>query len=449
MLLVPEAGFASENRFGDEIHIGLDLTGFDPEQDFHAESWGSIGLVSDILYSELFQLTGSTELKGELAESCVINPDKTVWDIHLKPGIIFHDGSILEARDVKQTFDSIQNNPDSDYHDLFHSVEKTEIVDDHTVRVTFQKHDVFFAYALQLIPITKPANPRDSSPLNGSGAYRFGSHDPNQNTLTLLPHENFFKHKPYLNKVVIHFLKNHTDGLSRISRGELDFLYVSDPTYESLFANDKNYRVLYQKKPLYYILDFNTRPGHPTQSKKFRQLLSALIREQGAEKNIFLPESLRAISYREHDFSTSVLYQILQSLYPHGIQLEADLESFPGFLKKIQAFDYDLAIYPADFLFDDYYIHKFIDLKKNDLNLNRDEKRILSEMRHQTDENNRQNALEGARDILDKKVPFMILLQRHMPILIHSRFEGYSPDFSEIMDEIENMWVPEEKQKYR
>lgn len=448
-LLACNINAARAAEYGDEFHIGIDAKDFDPDSDVLQNTWGSIGLVSDIVYSELFKLTNSRELVGELASSCTMSPDKTVWEITLKPGIFFHDGSELMASDVKNTFDSVLDNPDSDYFDLFRFVSSIETTGKLSLRITFKKYDAFFAYALQLIPVTKPDSTKTSAVI-GTGAYQFESYDSDSQTLTLMPHKTHFNHKPYLNRVVVHFLANHLDGLSRLARGELDFLYASDPAYEQLFANDRAYKIIYQKKPLYYVVDFNTKPNRMMHSKALRGLTAKLI-DGRAIADVFssLPDSIQIISYREHDFSSRILYQMLQSFYSFGVRLEPELESFPEFLERISASKFDLAIYPADFLFDDYYTIKLIEQKMADLDLTEDEKAVLHALRHELDDKKRAEALLDLKKIMADKVPFLVLLERKIPMLIHRRMKGYARNFSEVMDEVENMWVPREEQKYR
>jgi len=43
---------------------------------------------------------GATEVKPGLATSCDPNTDLTVWTCHLREGVKFHDGSMLDASDV-------------------------------------------------------------------------------------------------------------------------------------------------------------------------------------------------------------------------------------------------------------------------------------------------------------------------------------------------------------
>jgi len=47
---------------------------------------------------------GGIGLEPSLAESCDANEDLTVWTCKLRPGVKFHDGSALDAKDVVVSF---------------------------------------------------------------------------------------------------------------------------------------------------------------------------------------------------------------------------------------------------------------------------------------------------------------------------------------------------------
>jgi len=47
--------------------------------------------------------TGGTAVEPALAESYDVNDDLTEWTFHLRQGVLFHDGSSLDANDVVQS----------------------------------------------------------------------------------------------------------------------------------------------------------------------------------------------------------------------------------------------------------------------------------------------------------------------------------------------------------
>ncbi len=61
--------------------------------------------------------------------------DETTWEVKLRPGVKFHDGSLFTARDVKATFDRVLDPTKKMTARGNHAkIKSVEIVDDHTVR---------------------------------------------------------------------------------------------------------------------------------------------------------------------------------------------------------------------------------------------------------------------------------------------------------------------------
>ncbi|MDL2341889.1 MAG: ABC transporter substrate-binding protein [Patescibacteria group bacterium] len=68
--------------------------------------------VAHLLFSGLFHFNQQNKLVGDLAESYEVNPNGTVYTVHLKPQLRWHDGQALTSADVLFTYQAIQN-PDA------------------------------------------------------------------------------------------------------------------------------------------------------------------------------------------------------------------------------------------------------------------------------------------------------------------------------------------------
>src|SRR5262249_16124616 len=82
-----------------------------PSYDGHRE--GTFGVVHPLAphYNTLLRIdptdrTG-TRVVGDLAESWTISPDGLTYTVRLRPGVRFHDGSVMTARELKASYDKI------------------------------------------------------------------------------------------------------------------------------------------------------------------------------------------------------------------------------------------------------------------------------------------------------------------------------------------------------
>src|SRR5438132_9588196 len=80
-----------------------------PSYDGHREE--TFGLIHPIapFYSLLLRVdpVDSNKIVGDLAESWTVSDDGLMYTFKIRNGVKFHDGSLLTARDVKASYDTI------------------------------------------------------------------------------------------------------------------------------------------------------------------------------------------------------------------------------------------------------------------------------------------------------------------------------------------------------
>src|SRR5438876_6740919 len=128
-----------------------------PSYDGHRE--GTFGTIHPLapLYNTLLRIdpTDRTGTKPvpDLAESWTISPDGLVYTLKLRPGVRFHDGSVMTARDVKASYDKIVFPPPetSSYRKgQYRAVEAVEAPDAQTIRFRLKWPEASFLVTLAL-----------------------------------------------------------------------------------------------------------------------------------------------------------------------------------------------------------------------------------------------------------------------------------------------------------
>ncbi|AET91523.1 extracellular solute-binding protein family [Burkholderia sp. YI23] len=95
--------------------------------------------VAKSFYQGLFGFDKDMKIQNVLATSYEASPDAKVYTIKLRQGVKFHDGTDFNADAVKAVFDRVTN-PDNKLkrYNLFNKIEKTEVIDPYTVKITLK-----------------------------------------------------------------------------------------------------------------------------------------------------------------------------------------------------------------------------------------------------------------------------------------------------------------------
>ena len=82
-----------------------------------------------------------------LAESWEIDEDGTTYIFNLRDGVTFHDGSAMEAEDVKFTLDRARADDSANAQkSLFDGIDEVTVIDPQTVEVTLSAPDGNFLF---------------------------------------------------------------------------------------------------------------------------------------------------------------------------------------------------------------------------------------------------------------------------------------------------------------
>ena len=94
-------------------------------------------------------------LKAEAGELLQVTEHNPFIVFHLRPGVTFHDGHVLDARDVKFTFEAIMNPKNlSPRVSSYEAVKEVVVVDDLTVKVVYSRlfSPALISWAMGILP---------------------------------------------------------------------------------------------------------------------------------------------------------------------------------------------------------------------------------------------------------------------------------------------------------
>ena len=159
--------------------------------------------------------------------------EPTVWQIKLREGVTFHDGSPFTAEDVVYSFERAANVPNSPapWTAPTAPIKERRIVDDHTVEfVTGSPMPLFYLNFGELPIVSKAATEgKATEDFNagpaaiGTGPYKMVEFTPGQ-SLTLEANADYWGGKPEFDNVTIKYIPNAAARVSALLSGDVDVI---------------------------------------------------------------------------------------------------------------------------------------------------------------------------------------------------------------------------------
>jgi len=258
-----------------------------------------------LIFSGLMKLDNQNRPVVDLAERYEISEDQLTYTFYLRQDATWHDGEPVRADDVIFTIASIQDQEfNSPLLRSFRGV-VAEKVDDHTIKISLKEP---FAPFLNLLTIgilpehlwyNVTAANADLNELNkkpvGSGPWQFDSFKKDGAGLiksyTLVPHDEYYGAKPYLNQVTFKF---YGDGASAVEALKNKQVKAISYLASDQFAEVKSLRTIHTREldqARYVGLFFNQSKNEFLRSAYMRQALA-----MATDKQKIVDESLSGLA---------------------------------------------------------------------------------------------------------------------------------------------------------
>ena len=201
-------------------------------------------------------------IPGTIAKWEVLDAGKT-YVLHIDPRAKFSDGAPVTAADVLFTLETIVGSDSVQFASWFDSFdkEKTQAVDDRTVRVAFTE-----ARVPQLVAFNIPVVPKhvyskgkfdQVRAVVGNGPYVLERRERGKN-IYLKRNENYWRQKPHIDSVVFRVIEDDTVAWNALKRGDLHvtrlnnsawFRVKDDPAVKERVTFYESYELMYNCLP--------------------------------------------------------------------------------------------------------------------------------------------------------------------------------------------------------
>lgn len=213
---------------------------------------GAAAAIDEVVYANVFE--GLTRfgpdgsIQPALAESWDVSEDGKVYTFHLHSGVTFHDGTTMDAEDVKFSLDRARAEDSANAQKaLFAGIHGVEVVDPLTVKVTLSDPNGAFPFNMAwgdaVIVATESVAGEATNPV-GTGPFKFvewlqGDH------VTIEAYPAYWGEKPALAKATFKFISDPTAAFAAMMAGDVD-AFPNFPAPETLpqLAADPRFKVI-------------------------------------------------------------------------------------------------------------------------------------------------------------------------------------------------------------
>lgn len=245
------------------------------------------GAIDSVLYSNVFE--GLTRFMGDgsvvpgLAESWDISEDGLTYTFTLRDGVTFHDGTTMDAEDVKFTLDRILAEDSANAQKaLYAAISAVEVIDPRTVRLTLSEPNgsMLFNLAWGDAVIVAPESIDDikQQPI-GTGPFKFDNWTQGD-SIELSQYDEYWGEQPALTNATFKFISDPTAAFAAVMAEDVD-VFTGFPAPENLpqFAADPRFQVLTGSTEGETILSTNNKKP-PFDDVRIRKALAHAIDRQ-------------------------------------------------------------------------------------------------------------------------------------------------------------------------
>lgn len=206
--------------------------------------------IDSLIFEPLLEITSDYRITNCLAEEWSKVSEK-VYVVKLKQNVKWQNGTDFTAQDVKFTIETIQKSKKSIYLENVKEIQKTEVVDEYTIRLELAKEVPFFEYQL-IFPILSQKQYENQQILKskdiplGTGKYKITKMD--KDVIELTKNEKWHKKEdenPNIKNIIISIYETTGEIYNGFKLSNVDLVHTNNVNYEeyigSMGYNKKQY----------------------------------------------------------------------------------------------------------------------------------------------------------------------------------------------------------------
>ncbi len=251
------------------------------------------------IFDRLVNTDADSRAVPGLAESWT-NIDPLTWEVKLRRGVKFHNGDAFDAQDVVFSLERAPNVPNSpaSFAQGVASLDKIEVVDSHTLKITSKDPDPLFVENLGTIYIVNKETTEGASSADfnsgkvafGTGPYKFVEWVP-ADRLVMVRNDDYWGAKPAFEKATAKFITNDAARVAALLSGSVDMIDQVPPSDIPTLSKDSKvalftrgsgrlvYFALNQRDDAPFVTDIKGQPlpKNPFQDARVRKAVSLMI----------------------------------------------------------------------------------------------------------------------------------------------------------------------------